>query len=91
MVAGWYPSEVVRPPLLNVAVGPTLPSTHGALVDLVATHLFGHTLTAEHKVAVLAFLGVADGKALSSNSGAVSYSLNSFVAVLLDSPYQTLR
>ena len=91
MVAGWYPSEVVRPPLLNVAVGPTLPSTHGALVDLVATNLFGHTLTDENKVAVLAFLGVADGKALSSNSGAVSYSLNSFVAVLLDSPYQTLR
>ena len=91
VVSNWYPNDVVRPPLLTVAVGPTLPATHGELVDLVATNLFGRTLAPEHKTAVLAFLGVADSKAVSSNSAAVSYGLNSFVSVLLDSPYLSLR
>ena len=40
---------------------------------------------------MLTFLGVTADKAVSSNSAAVSYGLSSFVAVLLDSPYQTLR
>ena len=91
LVSNWYPSDVVRPPLYTVAVGATLPTTHGALVDQVATNLFGRTLAAEHKAAVLAFLGVTAAKPVSSSSAAVSYALNSFVAVLMDSPYQTLR
>lgn len=91
VVSNWYPSDVVRPPLLNVAVGATLPATHGQLVDLVATNLFGRVLAPEHKTAVLAFLGAADIKPVSSNSAAVSYGLNSFVSVLLDSPYLSLR
>ncbi len=86
-----YPSDVVRPLLLNVVVGPTLPATHGALVDVIATNLFGHTLAADHKTAVLAFLGVTADKVVSSSSAAVSYGLQSLVAVLLDSPYATLR
>jgi uncharacterized protein (DUF1800 family) len=91
VVSNWYPSDVVRPPLYTVAVGATLPTTHGALVDQVAINLFGRTLAPAHKAAVLAFLGVTADKAVSSSSAAVSYSLNSFVAVLMDSPYQTLR
>ena len=91
MVAGWWPSDVVRPPLYNVAIGATLPATHGELVDLVATNLFGRPLAAAHKTAVLAFLGVAPEKAVAANSAAVTYSLSSFVAVLLDSPYHSLR
>ena len=86
-----YPSDVVRPLLLNVVVGPTLPATHGALVDVIATNLFGHTLAADHKTAILAFLGVTADKVVSSSSAAVSYGLQSLVAVLLDSPYATLR
>jgi len=65
--------------------------TPPALVDRIATNLFGRTLNADHKAAMLAFLGVADTKPVSSNSAAVTYSLSSFVAVLMDSPYQTLR
>ncbi|MFN8157228.1 MAG: DUF1800 domain-containing protein [Candidatus Nanopelagicales bacterium] len=91
VVSNWYPNDVVRPPLLTAAVGATLPATHGELVDKVATNLFGRTLTAEHKAAVLTFLNVTADKAVSSNSAAVSYGLNSFVSVLLDSPYMTLR
>ena len=64
---------------------------HGALVDQVATNLFGRVLAPEHKTAVLAFLGVADSKPVAANSAAVSYGLNSFVSVLLDSPYMSLR
>jgi hypothetical protein len=91
MVGGGYPSDVVRPPLLNAAVGLTLPTTHGELMDVVATNLFGHPMRPEHKAAMLTFLGVTADKPVASNSGAVSYSLPSLVAVLLDSPYQTLR
>jgi hypothetical protein len=91
VIAGWYPNEVVRPPLYNVAVGPTLPATHGPLVDLVASRLFGRTLSAAHKASLLAFLGATDAKALTSNSSAVGGNLANFVAVLMDSPYQMLR
>ena len=91
MVAGWYPNDVVRPPLYNVAVGATLPATHGELVDLIATNLFGRPLGPTHKAAILTFLGVTADKALSASSAAVNGSLTSIVAILLDSPYQTLR
>lgn len=91
MIAGWYPNDVVRPPLLNVAMGATYPATHGELVDLVATRLFGRKLAANHKAAVLTFLGATDTKPVSGNSSAVSGGLPNFVAVLLDSPYQMLR
>ena len=92
MVAGWYPNDVVRPPLYNVAVGPTLPATHGELIDLVAANLFGRTLAPGHKTAALAFVGVTDpAKPLSSSSSAVNGQLANLVAVLMDSPYQTLR
>lgn len=90
-VSGWWPSDVVRPTLVDVAIGPTLPATHGELVDQVAMRLFGRTLTAEHRAAVLAFLGVAADKTVSSSSAAASYGLNSFVSVLLDSPYHSVR
>ena len=92
MVANWYPNDVVRPPLYNVAVGPALPPTHGELIDLIATNLFGRTLAASHKAAALTFLGVTDpAKPLNSSSGAVNGSLPNLVAILMDSPYQTLR
>jgi uncharacterized protein (DUF1800 family) len=92
-VAGWDPSSdnVIRPLLYNVVIGPTLPATHGDLVDHVATNLFGQPVSAAHKTAVLAFLGVAATKPVSSGSAAVTWALSSFVAVLLDSPYQSLR
>ena len=92
-VAGWGPSNdtVIRPPLYNVVIGPTLPATHGDLVDHVATNLFGRPVSAAHKAAVLAFLGATATKPVTSGSGAVTWSLSSFVAVLLDSPYQSLR
>ncbi len=91
VISGGYPNDVVRPPLYNVAVGPTLPTTHGPLVDLVATRLFGRPLSAAHKASMLTFLNATDTKPLASNSSAVSGGLPSFVAVLMDSPYQMLR
>jgi uncharacterized protein (DUF1800 family) len=91
VVSGGYPNDVVRPPLYTVVVGATLPATHGPLVDLVASRLFGRPLSAAHKASLLTFLGATDSKALSSSSAAVSWNLPNFVAVLLDSPYQMLR
>ena len=91
VVSNGYPNDVVRPPLYTLAVGATLPATHGPLVDLVASRLFGRPLSAAHKASMLTFLGATDSKALSSNSAAVSWNLPNFVAVLMDSPYQMLR
>ena len=90
MVAGGYPNDVVRPPLYTVAVGATLPTTHGELVDLVATNLFGRPLPPRTRRAVLAFLGAKALSPLSADSSAALVAARNFVAVLLlDSPYQT--
>ncbi len=93
VVAGWDPSsnDVIRPPLYNVVIGATLPATHGELVDHVATNLFGRTVSDAHKTAVLAFLGASATQPVTSGSAAVNWVLPSFVTVLLDSPYQSLR
>ena len=91
IVSNWWPSNWNRPQLYDVAVGPALPATHGALVDLVATRLLGRTLGATHRAAVLTFMGATDSKALNANSGAVSWNLNDWVSLLMDSPYQMMR
>jgi uncharacterized protein (DUF1800 family) len=91
LVANWWPSDWNRPDVVDVVVGPTLPATHGALVDLVATRLLGRTLAAADKAAILTFLGVSAGTALRNDSGAVNWQLESWVSVLMDSPYQMMR
>ena len=90
-MANWWPSDWNRPDVVDVVVGPTLPATHGALVDLVATRLLGRTLAAADKAAILTFLGVSAGTALRNDSGAVNWQLESWVSVLMDSPYQMMR
>ena len=91
VVAGWYPTDVNRPDLRTHVVGSTLPATHGQLIDVIAKNLIGRTLDADHKTAALTFIGATDAKALTSSSSAVNWRLPQLVALILDSPYQTMK
>jgi hypothetical protein len=96
MVNG-YPSDVFRPSLVKVAVGDVdvaanVPATHGALVDVIAARLFGKALAADHKAAMLTYLGVTAATPIANNTApALTYQLSNFVSVLMDSPYQMLK
>ena len=91
VVAGWYPTDVNRPDLRSHVVGSVLPATHGALVDVIAQNLLGRALDADHRAAALTFIGATDAKALTSSSSAVNWRLPQLVALILDSPYQTMK
>ena len=91
VVAGWYPSDVNRPDLRTMLAGTVLPATHGELVDAIAHTLLGRALDADHKAAALTFIGATETKALTSSSSAVGWRLPQLVALILDSPYQTMK
>ena len=91
MVAGWYPTDVNRPDLRTMLVSAVLPATHGELVDQLAQNLLGRALDADHKTAALTFVGATTTKALTSTSSAVTWRLPQLVALILDSPYQTMK
>jgi len=91
VVAGWYPSDVNRPDLRTMLVSAVLPATHGQLIDQVASNLLGRPLDAAHKTAALTFIGATDTKALTSSSSAIGWRLPQLVALILDSPYQTMK
>ena len=91
IAAGWWPSTLSRPDLKARFFGPSLPATHGPLVDSVARVLFGRVLLPEHRAAALAFLGVADSTPVKPTSAAVGGRLPYLAALLLDSPYLVTR
>ena len=91
VVAGWYPTDVNRPDLRTMLVSAVLPATHGELVDQLAQNLLGRALDADHKTAALTFVGATTTKALTSTSSAVTWRLPQLVALILDSPYQTMK
>lgn len=91
VAAGWWPTAFDRPTLRNHLIGPSLPATHGDLVDAVSRSLFERTMTASHRAAALTFLGRAAGDVVRADSAAVTWRLPYLVALLLDTPYQSLR
>ncbi|GAA4355827.1 DUF1800 domain-containing protein [Angustibacter luteus] len=91
LTAGWWPTTLTRPNLLTFVHPAALPTTHGPLVDAVATKLFGRTLAAADRTAVLTFLGVTATSPLRADSAAVTWRLAEWVSLLLDSPYQLYR
>jgi hypothetical protein len=91
VVAGWYPTDVNRPDLRTMLVSAVLPATHGQLIDQIASNLLGRPLDAAHKTAALTFIGATDTKALTSSSSAIGWRLPQLVALILDSPYQTMK
>jgi uncharacterized protein (DUF1800 family) len=90
LAAGWWPSELRHPPLDRLLPKP-LPRTHGGLVDALSRRLLFRTMSRAHRDAVLGFLGVAAGTPLGPDDEAVTWRLESVVALILDSPYHQVR
>lgn len=90
LVEGWWPDQLVRPPLRSLVPKP-LPATHGALVDALARRLTFRTLAAAHRAAVLSFLAARASTPLRSDSAAVTWRLGELMTVILDSPYHAVR
>lgn len=91
IAAGWWPKQLVRPTNLITELAGPLPATFGALVDNLAVRLFGRTMHPAHTAAVTALFGKLPADPLRANHKAVGWASGYLVAILLDSPYFTVR
>ncbi|MFB9185524.1 DUF1800 domain-containing protein [Dactylosporangium sucinum] len=91
LAAGWYPKQLTRPASMLRYLVPTLPATHGALVDALATRLVGAPLPAAHTAALLEFVGKTAASPLKATDKAVTGKLPHLVAMILDSPHYLAR
>lgn len=90
LAAHWWPKELTQPDPRTLLPS-RLPKTHGAMVDVLAERLVFRTLTPTHRQAVLSFLGRTASDPLNSDSEAVRWRLPYVVALILDSPYHSVR
>ncbi|WP_231116106.1 DUF1800 domain-containing protein [Motilibacter rhizosphaerae] len=87
-VQQWWKDGVTYAGLADRLLGATKPTTRGALVDALCARLLpGQTLTSAHRAALVGFLG-ADGPV---RNGDLTWMLGPLVAVVLDSPYWSVR
>jgi uncharacterized protein (DUF1800 family) len=91
LAAGWHPKQLTRPASLLKHLVPTLPATHGGLVDALATRLVGAPLSAPHRAALTAFSGKQPASPLKATDSAVKGNFPYLVALILDSPYFAVR
>jgi uncharacterized protein (DUF1800 family) len=91
IVAGWWPSQLVRPASLAADLVGTLPATYGGLIDALAMRLFGRTLAAADTAALTAFYGKTPSSALRAKDAAVNWACRNLVALMLNTPYFTVR
>ena len=92
ITAGWYPNGLVRPAsMVTEFAGATLPGTYGGLIDAVATRLLGRTVSDEHRTALAAFYGKTPQSVLKAKDAAVTWEFPYLLALLLNSPYFSLR
>jgi uncharacterized protein (DUF1800 family) len=90
LAAHWWPSSL-RQPALRTLLPKKLPGTYGAFVDDLAKRLVFRKLTPAHRKAVLTFLGHPASDPLTSSSEAVNWRFAYVVALILDTPYHSLR
>ncbi|WP_306205306.1 DUF1800 domain-containing protein [Actinoplanes sp. RD1] len=92
VAAGWWPTTLVRPdaPIKEYA-GSTLPATYGALIDAVATRLVGRSPAPAHREALAAFYGKSPASPLKASDAAAGWAFPYLPALLLNSPYFSLR
>jgi uncharacterized protein (DUF1800 family) len=92
IAAGWWPSTLGRPasPIKEYA-GSTLPATYGALIDAVATRLVGREPAPAHREALAAFYGKSPASPLKASDAAAGWAFPYLPALLLNSPYFSLR
>ncbi|HYN92980.1 MAG TPA: DUF1800 domain-containing protein [Pilimelia sp.] len=91
LAAGWHPKTLTRPASLVKHLVPVLPTTYGGLVDALAKRLLGTAVTDANRVALTAFFGKQPTSLLKATDSAVGGSLPYLVALLLDSPYFSVR
>jgi len=91
LAAGWHPKQLIRPASLAKHLLPTLPATYGGLVDALARRLLGTTMSAKHAAALTAFLGKQPASPLKSTDAALGGGFAYLVALVLDSPYFSVR
>jgi hypothetical protein len=87
LAAAWWPNrEMLAIPQSRALLPAALPTTYGALVDVLCDRLLFHRLDAASRNAVLAFCGATAAKVLPSNSEWVTWRLPYLIALLLDTP-----
>ena len=90
MSQGWTATQTtnlkVTYPTLRSLLPATLPTTHGGLVDALATRLLHGPLPAATRDAVCAFLDKTAAAPLRSTDAAVGWRLPYVVALVLDTP-----
>jgi uncharacterized protein (DUF1800 family) len=91
LAAGWWPTQLTRPPSLTTHLLPILPSTYGGLIDALADRLLGVAVSAEHRTVLTTFLGKQPTSTLKANDSAVHSGLPYLIALVLDSPYFSVR
>ncbi|MFI7544373.1 DUF1800 domain-containing protein [Actinoplanes sp. NPDC049599] len=91
IVAGYRPKEFQRPANLAEALVGALPASYGALIDALARRLFGRTLPAADRTALAAYFGKTAGAALKPGDAAVGWRFPQLVALMLNSPYFSVR
>ena len=90
LAAHWWPATL-RTPKPRQLLPTALPTTHGALVDVLAQRLVFRALTPPHRAAILRFLEVGASTPVTATSAAVTWRLPWVAALILDSPYFQLR
>ena len=90
MGQGWAATQTtdiqVTYPALTTLLPATLPATHGALVDALATRLLQGPVPATTRDAICVFLGKTAASPLRSTDAAVGWRLPYVVALVLDTP-----
>jgi uncharacterized protein (DUF1800 family) len=91
LAAGWWAKQLTRPGSMARHLVPTLPATYGALVDALTMRLLGTVVTDAHRAALTGFFGRQPGATLKPTDGAANGGFPYLVALVLDSPYFSVR
>jgi uncharacterized protein (DUF1800 family) len=91
LAAGWWPKQLTRPASLARHLVPVLPATYGGLVDALTIRLLGTVVADAHRAALTGFFGKQPGTALRPTDGAANGGFPYLVALVLDSPYFSVR
>ncbi|MGK5679081.1 DUF1800 domain-containing protein [Actinoplanes sp. URMC 104] len=91
LAAGWWPATLTMPAAPVKEFVGTLPATHGALIDTVATRLLGCTLPRDSVEALARFFGRTAASPLKPTDPAVGWKFPYLMAMLLNSPSFALR
>ena len=91
IATGWWPTQLTRQASLVRYLLPTVPRTHGALVTALCQRLLGTTMRPEHATALLTFLGRSATSPLAAGDEALGAKFEYLVALILNSPYFSIR